>query len=255
MKLKIGILEILVILSIVITAGVLGYNFLGSNTTKYDYSGEEMYKCAWVSENILKKGFILNAEVDGEWTADKSPFKDTVRIIGASGGTLTVIYGDKEYEMGGRLASKEDVAIKYIKLVPAGNSMITYRLNSVQASSYADLKSKIEQETAITGLTPEYIIIEGSIASDGNTLLPTTQQEIRNVFKYEKLMPTFSILINGTTMMGEFEITHFESFDEILHPNNVLTSDLKVSVVYSETEAEITEKIGEDVKLKISSWK
>ncbi|MBP2143502.1 hypothetical protein J2127_000657 [Methanococcus voltae] len=255
MKLKIGILEILVILSIVVTAGVLGYNFLGSNTTKYDFSGEEMYKCAWVSDNIIKKGFILNAEVEGEWTADKSPFKETIRVIGAKGGTLKVAYNNKEYELGGRLASKEDIAIKYIKLVPSGNSMITYRLDELQAESFTDLKSKIEQETTIEGLTPKYIIIQGSIASDGNTLLPTTQQQIRNVFKYDELMPVFNILLNGTTMIGDFEISHFESLDEILKPNNVLTSNLKVSVVYAETNSELTEKIGENSKLKVSSWK
>ena len=97
---KIGVLEIIVVLSILITLASLAYKFYNGSGNGYEFEGNEMYKCAWVAEKILNKNFPLNATIIGKWTASKKPFNGTVEIYNARGGTLYAIYNKTPITIG-----------------------------------------------------------------------------------------------------------------------------------------------------------
>ena len=130
---KIGILEVVVILSILITSISLAYKFYSNNGNDYEFDGNQMYKCAWVCEKILNKNFPLNATITGKWTLSKKPFNGEVVIYDAKGGTLYAIYNGTPITIGGELAYQEDIAAKKIILHPIGKSIIFYELDPVKA--------------------------------------------------------------------------------------------------------------------------
>ena len=142
---KIGILEVLVILAILITSGALTYKFMTSNdSTGYEFDGDQMYKCAWISEKIMNKNFPLYAHVKGKWTSSNKEFDDTVLITGARGGTLYAVYKNQSITIGGEMAYVEDIAARKVVLKPLGNTMIEYQLNPIYGNSFKEIGNEIK---------------------------------------------------------------------------------------------------------------
>jgi len=235
---KIGILEILVIVSILVSGIAIAYNFLAPTSEEYTFDGEEMYKCAWVSENIMLKGFPLYAQIDGKWTLDGSGFSDKVQILAAKGGTLTVAYEGKELTVGGKLASKEDIAATKIYLLPLGNTIINYNIESLNGTSFSEISEKIVSEFG-SDLTVLEIDLDGSFAIDSKTYSPTEQLEVINYFKYETALPKISFVDGGLILKGSFDLNELKGLDELLDSQKIVTSNLEVNVIVNESKSEI----------------
>ena len=248
---KIGILEFLVLISILVTALAIGYNFLSPTSEAYTFDGEEMYKCAWVSENIMLKGFPLYADIDGRWTADSSDFSDRVQILAASGGTLTVAYNNTEMTIGGKLASKEDIAASSIYLVPLGNTIIRYNLDSLNGTSFSEISDIIYSDIG-DDLNILEIDIDGSFAIDSETFSPTEQLEVINYFKYETALPKMSFVYGGLILKGYFNLNDLKNLDGLLNPQKIVTSNIEVNIIVENSTEEInTEKYN---NAKLITW-
>ncbi|MDK2928856.1 MAG: hypothetical protein PWP73_447 [Methanococcus sp.] len=248
---KIGILEFLVLISILVTALAIGYNFLSPTSEAYTFDGEEMYKCAWVSENIMLKGFPLYADIDGRWTADSSDFSDRVQILAASGGTLTVAYNNTEMTIGGKLASKEDIAASSIYLVPLGNTIIRYNLDSLNGTSFSEISDIIYSDIG-DDLNILEVDIDGSFAIDSETFSPTEQLEVINYFKYETALPKMSFVNGGLILKGYFNLNDLKNLDGLLNPQKIVTSNIEVNIIVENSTEEInTEKYN---NAKLITW-
>lgn len=248
---KIGILEFLVLISILVTALAIGYNFLSPTSEAYTFDGEEMYKCAWVSENIMLKGFPLYADIDGRWTADSSDFSDRVQILAASGGTLTVAYNNTEMTIGGKLASKEDIAASSIYLVPLGNTIIRYNLDSLNGTSFSEISDIIYSDIG-DDLNILEVDVDGSFAIDSETFSPTEQLEVINYFKYETALPKMSFVYGGLILKGYFNLNDLKNLDGLLNPQKIVTSNIEVNIIVENSTEEInTEKYN---NAKLITW-
>lgn len=249
MRLKIGILEILVILSILITSGALVYKFLSSSSdSTYHFDGDQMYKCAWISEKILSKGFPLYADIYGKWTSTGEEFNDTVLIFRARGGTLYGICNNRSISIGGRMAYKEDIAAEKIVLKPLGNTIISYEIDPVEGYSFKDVKDKIENSIDSykdLNITILETYVSGIFAVDSKTYTPTEQQYIRN--KIEDMNNMYDVklyfLDNGLTIGGKYIIDNLEIYDSIIDPKKILTSKITVYLVVNETLNELPRNI------------
>ncbi|BAP61402.1 hypothetical protein MMKA1_12850 [Methanococcus maripaludis KA1] len=249
---KIGILEFLVLISVLVTALAIGYNFLSPTSAEYTFDGEEMYKCAWISENIMLKGFPLYADIEGTWTADGLEFSDRVQILAASGGTLTVAYTNKEMTIGGKLASKEDIAASKIYLVPLGNTIIRYNLESINGTSFSEISDIIYADIDDDDLTVLEIDIDGSFAIDADTFSPTEQLNVINYFKYETALPKMSFVNGGLILKGTFNLDDLKNLDDLINPQKIVTSNIEVDIIVEESSKEIdTEKY---TNAKLITW-
>jgi hypothetical protein len=248
---KIGILEFLVLISVLVTALAIGYNFLSPTSAEYTFDGEEMYKCAWISENIMLKGFPLYADIDGRWTADSSDFSDRVQILAASGGTLTVAYNNTEMTIGGKLASKEDIAASKIYLVPLGNTIIRYNLDSLNGTSFSEISDIIYSDIG-DDLNILEVDVDGSFAIDSETFSPTEQLNVINYFKYETALPKMSFVNGGLILKGYFNLNDLKNLDGLLNPQKIVTSNIEVNIIVENSTEEInTEKYN---NAKLITW-
>lgn len=246
---KIGILEILVILSILVTSGALVYKYLSSSSDTYSFDGDQMYKCAWVAEKILSKGFPLYADIYGRWSSTGEEFNGTVLVVRARGGTLYAIYSNRSVTVGGRMAYKEDIAGERIILKPLGNTIISHEIGPLEGHSFKDIEEGIERsvkpyrELNITILD---IYISGVFAVDSKTYKPTEQQYIKN--RIEEINNRGSnikvnFLDKGLTIEGKQRIDNLEIFDSLTTPEKILTSKIKVYLIVNETLEELPRTI------------
>ncbi|WP_131007569.1 TrmB family transcriptional regulator sugar-binding domain-containing protein [Methanofervidicoccus abyssi] len=241
MKLKIGILEVLVIVSILITSGALVYKFLFSSGDTYQFDGDQMYKCAWVSEKILSKGFPLYADIYGRWTSTGKEFNGTVIIVGARGGTLYGIYNNRSVTIGGEMAYKENIAAEKVILRPLGNTIVSYQIYPVEGYSFKDIEDKIMNSVKPykkLNITILGIYITGIFAVDSKTYTPTEQQYIRNKIENinnigEKVNVHF--LDNGLIIGGRQKIETLEIYDNLIKPKKILTSKITVYLILNKT--------------------
>ncbi|AIJ06175.1 hypothetical protein JH146_1333 [Methanocaldococcus bathoardescens] len=244
---KIGILEVVVILSILITSISLAYKFYSNNGNDYEFDGNQMYKCAWVCEKILNKNFPLNATVIGKWTLSKKPFNEEVVIYDAKGGTLYAIYNGTPITIGGELAYQEDIAAKKIILHPIGKSIIFYELDPIEGKSFRDIANEIENTTKnFSGLNIVDVIVEGSMGVDSKTYTPAGRQRIINNLDVdikkglELYFVEYGIIING-----KIHLNTLKNLDKCMGASNISTSKLTVYVVVNNSIDEIPTKIKE----------
>jgi len=244
---KIGILEAIVILAILITSISLAYKSYSSNGNDYEFDGNQMYKCAWVCEKILDKNFPLNATVIGKWTLSKKPFKANVEIYDAKGGTLYAIYNGTPITIGGELAYQEDISAKKIILHPIGKSIIFYELNPIEGKSFRDIANKIENTTKnFSELNIVDVIVEGSIGVDSKTYTPAERQRIINNFDVDiKKGLGLYFVEYGIIINGKIHLNTLKNLDRYINSSNILTSKLTVYVVVNNSIDEIPSKIKE----------
>jgi hypothetical protein len=244
---KIGILEAIVILAILITSISLAYKSYSSNGNDYEFDGNQMYKCAWVCEKILDKNFPLNATVIGKWTLSKKPFKANVEIYDAKGGTLYAIYNGTPITIGGELAYQEDISAKKIILHPIGKSIIFYELNPIEGKSFRDIANKIENTTKnFSELNIVDVIVEGSIGVDSKTYTPAERQRIINNFDVDiKKGLGLYFVEYGIIINGKIHLNTLKNLDRYINSSNILTSKLTVYVVVNNSIDEMPSKIEE----------
>ncbi len=139
---KLGLIDILVILSIITASVALAYKFFEPKNDKYEFSGDEIYKCSWIANQILNKGFPLKAYVVGKY--HNRDFNGTVIIYKAIGGRLYGIYNNETVTIGGRLAYKEDIRAEKIILIPVGNAIILKNLNPIKTKNFTELYKKLD---------------------------------------------------------------------------------------------------------------
>lgn len=246
---RIGIIEVLVIVSILITSGALIYKFTISSNNTYEFDGEQMYKCAWVSEKIISKGFPLYAKVYGKWTGTGEVFNDTVLILRAQGGTLYGSYKNQSILIGGNMAYKEDIAAEKIVLKPLGNTIISYQIDPVEGDSFREVLNKIGRSKEPYGKLNIKILeiyISGTLAVDSKTYPPTEQQCIKNKIEDmnnegNDLVLTF--LDNGLSISGKQNINNLELYDDLLKPKKVLTSKITIYLIINETINDLPKNI------------
>jgi len=247
---KIGIIEVLVILSILITSGALVYKYISTDLSKdtYEFDGEQMYKCAWISEKIMSKGFPLYAQVYGKWTGTGEAFNGTVLILRAQGGTLYGLYNDHIISIGGNMAYREDIAAEKIVLKPLGNTIIYYQINPVGGDSFKEIINKIENtKRPYEGLNITILetYISGILAVDSKTYTPTEQQYIRNemddINRGNKL--TLNFLDGGLSISGRLNLNNLELYDYLIKPNKVYTSKMTIYLIVNETIMDLPKNI------------
>ncbi len=262
---KIGYLEILIIVTILITSGALIYKFVNSsskNDNSYEFDGDQMYKCTWVAENIMKKNFPLYAYIEGKWTSSNKDFNDIVLITNARGGTLTAQYNNDKITIGGEMAYTEDIAAKKIILKPLGNSIIEYTINPIAGSSFKDIKNKIENTEPNYSNENIKILqkdILGTIAIDSKTFSPSEQQSIKNKLSFEldnKNNGLFTYFVpNGMFISGKMNINTLDKLSTVVQPYNISTSQLKIYIIVNETANNLPKSITENNNLKIIKLK
>ncbi|XRP97589.1 TrmB family transcriptional regulator sugar-binding domain-containing protein [Methanocaldococcus sp. 16A] len=248
---KIGILEIVVILAILITSVSLAYKFYSSNGNDYEFDGNQMYKCAWLCEKILNRNFPLNATVIGKWTSSKKPFNGTVEIYDAKGGTLYALYNGTPITIGGELAYQEDIAAKKIILHPIGKSIIKYELDPIEGSSFKDIANNIENTTKnFKELKVVDVIIEGSIGADSKTYTPSERQKIINNLDVDiKKGMNIYFVEYGVIFNGKISLNTLKNLDKYIKVSNITTSKLTIYVVVNNSIDEIPNKIKEHYEI------
>lgn len=246
---KIGILEILVLLSVLITGGVLGYKLMTQNeNTGYEFDGDQMYKCAWISEKIMNKDFPLYAEVKGKWTSSGKDFDGVVLITKASGGTLYGIYNNKSIELGGEMAHVEDVACKKIILKPVGNTIIKYDINPIECKSFKELNENIEHSKnpyINSNITILKTYVDGSIGIDCNTFKPSEQQKLKNNIRYDLHYNALKIVFmdEGINLIGKIDTNDLNNYGEYINSTNMATSKLTIYLIVNETDVKLSNDI------------
>ncbi|ABR57082.1 conserved hypothetical protein [Methanococcus aeolicus Nankai-3] len=246
---KMGALEILVILSVLITGGVLGYKLMTQNeNTGYEFDGDQMYKCAWVSEKIINKNFPLYAEVKGKWTSSGKDFDGIVLITKARGGTLYGIYNNKLIKLGGEMAHVEDIACKKIILKPVGNTIIKYDINPIECKSFKGLNENIEHSKGQyinSNITILKTYIDGSIGIDCNTFKPSEQQKLKNNINLDLNSNALKIVFidEGINLIGKIDINDLNSYGEYINSTNMVTSKLTVYLIVNETDVKLSKDI------------
>ncbi|EHP85972.1 TrmB family transcriptional regulator sugar-binding domain-containing protein [Methanotorris formicicus] len=246
---KITLLEILVVVAILTTTLAVGYKFLKGNNT--EFSGDEMYKCAWIADKIMAKGFPLYAEIEGRWTSSNENFKGRVLVTGSSGGTLFAIYKNQTITIGGKLASKEDIAANKIKLMPLGNTIIKYELEPINASSFKNLKDRIKIPKNLTILD---VYVYGVFGVDSKTYSPSEQQRIKNYLSTNLPYAYVYFTYGGAFFNGKLDLNYLDYLDNLMKPENITTSRLDVYVVVNETTNQINKKELKFNNVRLITW-
>ncbi len=245
---KIGILEILVLLAILITSGALAYKFLSSNgNNNYEFDGDQMYKCAGISEKIMTINFPLYANVKGKWTSSNEEFNDIVLITGARGGTLTAVYKNQSITIGGEMAYIEDIAAKKIVLRPLGNTVVEYQMNPIEGNSFKEIEDIIEStknKYENSNMTILKTYISSSIAVDSKTFAPSEQQSIKNKLNLDINKLSINFVENGLFLDGKLDLEMLNMLDNIIKPEKITTSKITVYLVVNETADELPKNIG-----------
>ncbi|ACX72707.1 conserved hypothetical protein [Methanocaldococcus vulcanius M7] len=248
---KIGILEIIVILAIIITSASIAYKFYSGSESKYEFSGDQMYKCAWICEKILNKKFPLNATIIGRWTATKKPFKGEVEIYNARGGTLYAIYNNTPITIGGEMAYEEDIAASKILLKPVGKSMIVYNVKPIEGRTlnnvYVNLTNDITHSLGLEKYKNLKILdveVSGDVGVDSTTFSPVQRQMILNKFDAEiKKGMNIYFVEKGFIISGTTNLNTLKNLNNYVNSSEVLTSKLKVYIVLNNTLNQIPKEI------------
>ncbi|ENN95606.1 hypothetical protein J422_06957 [Methanocaldococcus villosus KIN24-T80] len=222
------ILELLVVLAIIITATAVAYKFINNNKD-YEFSGDEMYKCTWIADKILNKGFPLKAHIYGYWVYDKKLFNDTVEVYYARGGILYAIYNNDTVTIGGRLAYKEDIAAEKIELIPIGKYIVVIDINPLEGKDFRDIYERVLKNISFNYIKA-YIV--GKIAADTETFKPTERIKLDNILFVDEIKGLDVFYIeNGLILSGKINLDKLKELDNYIKVNKTSTSKLKLYIV------------------------
>jgi hypothetical protein len=153
--------------------------------------------------------------------------------------------------IGGKLASKEDIAASKIYLVPLGNTIIRYNLDSLNGTSFSEISDIIYSDIG-DDLNILEVDVDGSFAIDSETFSPTEQLNVINYFKYETALPKMSFVNGGLILKGYFNLNDLKNLDGLLNPQKIVTSNIEVNIIVENSTEEInTEKYN---NAKLITW-
>jgi len=173
--LGVNIVDILVVLIVVFA--VFSYVSKPDEST---YGGNQMYSAIQDFQRLDSRGFFVEAEVNGTYLWDNTPFKETGLLLSSSGGRLRLKTGDGTiYVVGGERAYLEDVAASSIRMEPVDNYLAVFNIEADSFEGFNELITYLETVKSKMGADHLYVDIE--IAVDA-AMTPADRQIVYNEF-------------------------------------------------------------------------
>jgi len=180
-------------LMILLVVGFIMFNFTSQMLSKdLTFGGEETYNAIQAFRKLDSKGFLLEADVNGNWIADESEFNTRGLLLSVSGGAFAMKLDDgKVVRLGGSMAYLEDIAISEMTIKPLDNYVILLHFDPMEFSSYQEFLGFIESKKAEHGA--DHLLLTTDISFKN---LEKGTKEIHNEF--EKLYRVKSTPLLGS---------------------------------------------------------
>ncbi|MFQ5815442.1 MAG: TrmB family transcriptional regulator sugar-binding domain-containing protein [Candidatus Hydrothermarchaeaceae archaeon] len=140
-------------LMVLIIVGFIVFSFAGQILSKdLTFGGEEMYNAIQTFQKLDSKGFLLEADVSGNWVADDSEFHSKGLLLSTSGGAFVMkLEEGKMIRLGGSMAYLEDIAVSKVTLLPLDNHVVLLHSDPRDFSSFQEFLGYLESRKAELG--------------------------------------------------------------------------------------------------------
>lgn len=216
-ELKFPFLDVIIIISLI----GLGYYFFGLSAPSLEFSGSEIYPAIAKYIQLNALGYDVGVTVEGRDTKTRSMVNVEGRIKSLYKGSFVLSATDKDYRIGGKMASIEDVAASYIRFRILTPNVVYTQIQPVDFDSFdalcQDLRDKARR---IVARDPASTKFEGQIAADTSYIGPASKMKLLNALSLTQDLEIF-IYNEGIEIKGGSV-----SVDEICRIQPVLDSNL-----------------------------
>ncbi|GBE17643.1 hypothetical protein BMS3Abin16_00228 [archaeon BMS3Abin16] len=173
--LGVNIVDLLVVLIVVFA--VFSYVSKPDEST---YGGNQMYSAIQDFQRLDSRGFFVEAEINGTYLWDNTPFKKSGLLLSSSGGRLRLKTTDGTiYVIGGERAYLEDVAASSIKMEPVDSYLVVFNLDEGSYDGFSDLLAYLE--SVKSEMNADHFYVDVEIAVDA-PMTPAERQVVYNEF-------------------------------------------------------------------------
>lgn len=225
----INLIDLLVLLIIVF--GIVSYL---SRPTAPVYQGNQMFVAIQDFQRYDSRGFLVEAEVNGTFLWDETPFSEKGLLLSSSGGRLRLKKQDGTVIVfGGEGAYLEDVAASTIKMEPKDRFLMFFNLDANKFDSYEDLVEYLGSIKSQVGADRLYVDIE--IAVDA-PMTPSERQSLVNQVNSLYLVRNnyFSRSEDSGFVLNLIKAELDELKDIAIPSGHVTTNDIRVFAGYDE---------------------
>lgn len=235
----------LVDVAVVLLLVGLGYYYYSLSATSFDFSGSEIYPAIAQYIQLNNLGYDLEVSVAGRDTKTKAPIAIEGKIGTLYKGSFVLSAGDKEYRIGGKMASVEDVAADSISFRILTPNVIYIQIQPVEFTSFSALCDDLGVKASrIVGEAPVSVKMDGQLGADTSYLGPASKIKLLNALSLAQDSDIF-LYDGGIEVRGKSV-----PLEEICKIQPVL-EESRVSVAQGATN-EVTLKIGVDRSLSDS---
>lgn len=162
------------------------------------YSGEEMYSAIQDYQRLDSKGFLVEAEVEGEWIADEREFRGRGVITETRSGSFALRREEGGVIwIGGSMAYLEHVASSRITFLPSDAYVAAFTIEPREFKSYLEFIAYLEDMKTALGASSLRVGGSSAMPADIAFINPSSSaQEILNQFsklykiKYHGILQT-----------------------------------------------------------------
>lgn len=238
-KIRINIFDLLILATLLFLAiyaverGISEY--LSRDVWVFD--GADITKAIYVYKSLDNQGFLVKAEIEGEWIYNKEPGSVSGIVTNAYYSSLVIKQGDIRIRVGGRLASKEDFAAKKIILKPIGRSSIKIWIDYLEVEDIHNLKAKLDDLAKEISMPYLYSFLDGRIFLDISSQ-ETPTSYARFLYFLEKNSASASIeTLEGGIILGvrRFDVENISGINYYIAPSKAVLRDAKIIFVLNRT--------------------
>jgi hypothetical protein len=196
------------------------------------YSGDEMYNAIQDYTSLDLKGFLVEAEIEGEWITDETKFNGRGIITETRSGSFVVKTPDgKNLRIGGSMGYFEDIATSKLRFRPVDNYVTTLYIEPRTFSNYGEMIDYFK------GIKTEYQADHVLISMKHVTFLnpADSSQKIFNEFDNLYLLKYIGIdqtsESEATFMIDLAELSELEKID--IASEGVVTGKIEAHLGYA----------------------
>ncbi len=229
---KISLVDVIIVLAII----GLGYWFFGLSAPSLEFSGSEIYPAIAKYTQLNRLGYAVSVTIEGYDTQTKEKVNVEGRITELYKGSFVLETDKKEYRVGGKMASIEDIAATFIRFNILSPNVIYTQVQSVEFDSYDVLCADLEEKARrIIGEEPVSVMFEGEVATDTSYIGPATKMK----------------LLNALSLTQDLEIFIYNEGVEVKGSSISLEEICKIQPVLEENRIQIQEGITNEITLKV----
>ncbi len=238
-KLKINIFDLLILATFLF----LGMYAVEKGISEYlrkdvwVFDGADITKAIYVYKSLDNQGFLVEAEIEGEWVYSKEPGKISGIVANAYYSSLVIKQENLKIRVGGRLASKEDFAAKKIILKPIGKSSVKIWIDYLEADDMPDLQEKLSSLAQEINTPYLYSFLDGKIFLDVPLqYAPTEYGRFSYFLEKNSASVNMEILEKGIILnIRKFNIENLNSIENYIAPSKVVLKDAQIIFTFNKT--------------------